>query len=72
MVDVSDCPQIRNAERSGYPDGKSPVYPRCPVCNAECDTVYRNKDFEVVGCEEYIVSGDAWESEECFPEMEER
>ena len=55
----------------GYPDGKKPKWPICPVCGEECDTVYRNKNHEIVGCEECTSWGDAWEEEECFPERNE-
>ena len=31
MHDLPDHPIIRNLERTGYPDGKEPRYPHCPV-----------------------------------------
>lgn len=47
-----DNPIIRNCERSGYPDGKEPKMPRCPVCGEECNNFYKNtKEQEIVGCE---------------------
>ena len=64
-----DHPVIRNLERTGYPDGKIPVYPHCPVCGAECYTIYRHCS-EIVGCDECINGNDAWEVEECFPGKE--
>lgn len=37
-------------------------YPICPVCGAETDTVYVDRrTFDVVGCDECLVSEDAWE-----------
>lgn len=65
---IPDHPVIRNCERTGYPDGKIPKWPICPMCGEECDTVYRNKNLEIVGCEGCISWVDAWEEEECFPE----
>ena len=63
-------PVITNMERTGYPDGKEPEYPHCPVCDAECSTVYINEDFEIVGCNECLRGHDAWEAPECFPGKE--
>ena len=68
--DIPDHPVIQNMERTGYPDGKEPTYPHCPVCGAECDTVYRNKELDIVGCDECITTKDAWDTEACFPERE--
>ena len=69
--EVPDHPVIRNMERTGYPYGKEPEYPHCPICGAECDTIYiRNEDYEVIGCSECLSSRDAWEVEECFPGKE--
>ena len=65
---IPDHPAIRNAERTGYPDGKEPEYPHCPICGEECDTVYKDNSGDIVGCEECISTSDAWEAEECFPE----
>jgi uncharacterized protein with PIN domain len=68
--ELPDHPVIQNMERTGYPDGKEPEYPRCPVCGEETDTIYRNKDLEIVGCSECLSSRDAWEEPECFPGKE--
>ena len=70
MENIPDSPYIRNMEISGWPDGKAPEVPRCPVCGAECDTIYRNKDSEVVGCEQCIRIQDAYGVDECFPRKE--
>lgn len=51
IYDIPDHPVIRNLERTGYPDGKEPVYPHCPVCGKECFETYR-RDGEVIGCNE--------------------
>lgn len=37
--DIPDDPVIQNMERTGYPDGKEPRYPRCPCCGEECETM---------------------------------
>ena len=70
MQEIMDHPGVRNCELTGYPDGKEPTYPHCPVCGSECDTVYRDKDRNIVGCDECISTADAWEVEDCFPEKE--
>lgn len=70
-MQIPDHPDIRNCERTGYPHPEKTVWPICPVCGEECDTVYRNKNLEIVGCEGCIFWADAWEAEECFPERNE-
>lgn len=57
--DIPDHPVIRNMERTGYPDGKEPEYPICPVCEENADTFYKNFDNEIVGCENCITSVDS-------------
>lgn len=70
MIDVPDHPVIRNMERTGYPDGKEPEYPRCPICGVECDTIYQDVDGDIFGCDECVATKDAWDVEECFPGKE--
>lgn len=70
MYDIPDHLVIRNLERTGYPDGKEPAYPHCPVCNCETDTLYLNKALAIVGCDNCIATADAWEEPQCFPEKE--
>ena len=60
MFTVPDHPIVRNMETTGYPDGREPKVPICPVCGKETDTFYKHKG-EVVGCGECIRSVDAWE-----------
>lgn len=63
---MMEHPEITNALRTGYPNGE-PEYPRCPVCNKECETIYRYKGTgEIIGCANCIEKCDAWETEECF------
>lgn len=66
VFEVPDHPVIRNMERTGYPKAKEPEYPHCPVCGAECETVFTNEDLEIIGCNECVSSKDAWEEPECF------
>ena len=68
METIRDHPVITALERTGYPDGKEPEYPHCPVCGEECDTVYKNKDYEILGCDVCLRAVDAWICSECFPE----
>lgn len=58
---IPDDPVIRNMERTGYPDGKEPQQPICPVCGEECDTLYFN-DGQIVGCENCIETRNAWDA----------
>lgn len=67
---LKDHPDIASTLRTGYESGREPQYPRCPICDAECDTVYLNKDMEVIGCAECVRTADAWDCGECFPEKE--
>ena len=70
MYDIPDHPVIRNLERTGYPDGREPEYPRCPICGAECETIYQDVDGDIFGCDECVATKDAWDVEECFPGKE--
>ena len=46
-----------------------PAYdvPVCPVCGKECETVYFDSDYAIIGCDECITSKAAVEVEACFP-----
>ncbi len=46
---------------------KEPLYPRCPICGRECDTIIRNRYGEITGCDNCQSNEDAWEAPECFP-----
>lgn len=39
--------------------------PRCPVCGDECAIIYKQGN-EVLGCENCITEGDAWEEPACM------
>ena len=64
---MRDHPDIEACERTGYPDGQEPKYPHCPICGAECESVYRDKNMEIVGCDECLIWCCGWETDECFP-----
>jgi len=69
MNDVPDHPVIRNMELTGFPDGKEPIYPHCPLCDEECEYIMI-RDREIIGCDVCARSVSAWEVPECFPEQE--
>ena len=66
--DLPDHPVIQNMERTGYPDGKEPTFPICPVCGEECEEIFRDKDLNIVGCDICIKQSDAWEEPGASPE----
>lgn len=51
-----------------YPEPKDAPHnlPYCPVCGKECVTVYRDRDWQIVGCDECITAEDAEDAEECY------
>ena len=61
-------PQITNALRTGWPDGKKPEYPKCPVCGQDCGELFKDILGNVLGCDECVRPTNAWEAPECFPE----
>lgn len=58
-------PGITNAIRAGYPHGE-PRYPHCPVCDRECEEVYKDREGVIFACDECVKTHSAWEVEECF------
>ena len=70
MMHEPENPIVANLERTGYPDGKEPEYPHCPVCGEETDTIYKSKDGDIVGCDNCITTSDAWYESQCFPGKE--
>lgn len=60
-------PAVSNALRTGWPDGKAPQEPICPVCQSPCGEIYVSTQGYIVGCDECIKTKDAWEEPECFP-----
>jgi len=58
MEQIPDAPWIRDAELNGYGDYE-PI--ECPICGEECETIYRDRYGEVVGCDECITTQEAYE-----------
>lgn len=58
-------PLITKAIQTGYPHGE-PDYPRCPVCNCECEEIYVDEAGDIFGCDCCVKIKNAWEVEECF------
>lgn len=52
------------------PEPKPEEFPHCPVCGEWCDTIYRNREGEIIGCDNCVDSMDAWDCESCFPGKE--
>ena len=36
-------------------------YPSCPVCGEECETYYFDKYGDIIGCDQCVITGNAWE-----------
>lgn len=68
--DLPDHPVIQSMERTGYPDGKEPCFPRCPVCGNACETIYKTNGYEIIGCDLCLRPVDAWACSECFQREE--
>lgn len=64
---LPDHPVIQNLEMTGYPDGREPEYPHCPLCGAECEEIYKAGDV-IVGCDSCLRKVNAWQCDECFPD----
>lgn len=62
---MRDHPDIERALATGYPKG-TPTYPHCPVCGDECETIFKDKDGYIFGCDNCIKKVDAWE---CMDEI---
>jgi hypothetical protein len=54
-------PEITRCERTGFPDNRKDEEPTCPICGGECDTIYKDREGEIVGCNECLRAIDAWE-----------
>jgi len=60
-------PDITAAQRTGYPAGREPFWPICPICGEETDTVYKQIGTgNIVGCYNCIITIDAWDDPECM------
>lgn len=47
-----------------------PLFPICPICGKECETIYRDTDYQILGCDKCVQEREAWEIPDCFPESE--
>lgn len=56
---LPDAPEIRMMERFGTLKPEEP--PVCPICGKECDTIYRDMNDQVFGCDCCIRRQDAWD-----------
>lgn len=61
MIQIPDDPIIRMMERTGYPSERYQDEPRCPVCGELCETLYKDRYGDIVGCDECITTLNAWE-----------
>lgn len=61
VYDIPDHPIVQNCERTGYPDSKGAIWPHCPVCGEECETLYKDRFGAIVGCDVCIEELDAWD-----------
>lgn len=58
---MPDHPVIRSMERTGWPEGREPDQPVCPICGRECETIYRNRDGVIFACDGCVESCEAWD-----------
>lgn len=61
MEQIPDAPHIREAEMYGMPPYDDGPEPTCPICGAECETIFLDKDGTEFGCDQCIQTLDAWE-----------
>lgn len=66
IQNTPEHPVIQNMMRTGYPDGREPEYPHCPVCGSECETVYMDECRDIVACDVCLREQDAWDVPACF------
>lgn len=61
---MRDHPDIERLMRTGE-TGRG-IYPMCPICGSECETIYRDRMGSCVGCDECLTKHDAWEDREAM------
>lgn len=42
------------------------IFPRCPVCGKDCDTVYKDRDGTIFACENCVTIADAYDEEDLY------
>lgn len=61
---IPDDPIIRCMERTGLPPWyQEDPHDICPICGAECETIYTDRGNNVVGCEECLTAHEVWDYE---------
>lgn len=68
LYDIPDHPVIAACMRTGSPPGMEPREYCCPVCGAECETIYQDSINQVVGCDVCLSAKDVYDY---YEEMEE-
>ncbi len=63
---MGDDPIIHSIEQTGYPPWIDADDPRCPVCGEICETVYKDRCGDIVGCDECLRACDALYEDKCF------
>ena len=58
-------PDITRANLTGYPHGE-PEWPKCPICGAECETIFMDEHSEIFACDVCVQKKIAWDCDECF------
>jgi len=58
MEHIPDAPYIREAEDWGMPPYETV---KCPVCGEECTEIYADMYGTVFGCNQCIMTQDAWD-----------
>lgn len=43
-----------------YPYPTENQMPCCPICGDECETIYENRNRNIIGCDNCINARDAW------------
>ena len=47
-----------------YPEPPDQDMPRCPECGEECETIYRGRDGQILGCENCVEELNAYDWKE--------
>ena len=58
---MRDDPIVASLMATGLPPWNDGREPKCPVCGESCDTIYRNDEGDIGGCDGCLTAYDAWE-----------